>query len=328
MNTLSQPQVSVIMPVKNAMVTLGVAIDSILQQSLTDLELIIVDDGSDDETPLILQRYAAQDARVRVIQATGQGISDALNQAISCAQAPLIARMDADDISEPTRLALQVRAFAERPDLVLLGSRVYILDDETGCCTEKTSPETQAKLMSALQVRTTIIHPTIMARTDALRQINGYRKALDGGEDHDLYLRLARLGQVDLLTDYLLRYRVHAGQVSTLKQAKGIRASVASLYSDRAVRNECADPVVQGMSCMQMTLNMAQDLAAAPAEISKNNAKLFARCILGLWDQPDAHGKVMALRGILLWRLMLRGRFVMAREFWRRTYRDIEKSRG
>src|SRR5262245_25648773 len=105
------PQISVVLPVRDAQAYLPQAIDSILRQTLTNFELVAIDDGSHDASPAILRDYGQRDPRVRVVIRPPRGLVATLNEGLSLARAPLVARMDADDIALPGRFHVQHRAF-------------------------------------------------------------------------------------------------------------------------------------------------------------------------------------------------------------------------
>src|SRR5450631_1560654 len=113
------PAVSVIMPVRNGEAWLGQGIASVLSQEFADFELLIVDDGSSDGTPLILEQFSGTDARIRVIHQAPQGIVSALNCAIAAARAPYLARLDADDRAMHERLGRQVAFMQAHAEIVL-----------------------------------------------------------------------------------------------------------------------------------------------------------------------------------------------------------------
>lgn len=118
------PDVSVLMPYRDAAHTLEEALDSVLGQTGVHLEVCIVDDGSQDSGPDIVRRLAAQHAGLRPSKTGGVGIARALNHAAKMAEAPYFARMDADDIAKPQRLAMQLDVLRRRPELAVLGSQV------------------------------------------------------------------------------------------------------------------------------------------------------------------------------------------------------------
>src|SRR5437868_6051181 len=123
------PQVSVLMPVRDGERWLSTAIDSVLRQTLTDFELIVIDDGSVDRTPAILHSHATRDRRIRIVKLDRQGVASALNRGLAEARAALVARIDADDLCAPNRLAKQAEFLARRPEIALLGSWAEVIDE-------------------------------------------------------------------------------------------------------------------------------------------------------------------------------------------------------
>ena len=215
------PAVSVLMPVYNAQRYLTAAMASVLDQTFRDFELIVVDDGSTDSSPAILGRYAAADARVRLVSRPNTGYVPALNEALALARAPLVARMDADDVSLPTRFEKQVAYLAANPDCVLLGTHVVQMDADGDVIGPMSDVAFGHDMIDAdlLGRGWPIVHPTVMMRPEAVRQVGGYDPSLCPNEDHDLFLRLAEVGRVENLPEVLLHYRRHAASESTLKRA-------------------------------------------------------------------------------------------------------------
>ena len=194
---LMYAKVSVLLPVRNAASTLGEAVESLLRQTLQDLEIIAVEDGSDDESLAILRGLAETDNRLQVFDQKAQGIVMALNFAAQQATAPLLARMDADDICEPERLALQLAVMEREPDLAALGSSVVgfgqvgegwqrYLDWLNGL-------KDSEAVHRNLYVESPLAHPSVMMRRTAFEGVGGYRE-FDGPEDYDLWLRLGEAG--------------------------------------------------------------------------------------------------------------------------------------
>jgi glycosyltransferase involved in cell wall biosynthesis len=195
------------MAVHNGAEFLGLAIDSIIEQTFEDFEFVIVDDGSEDQSPAILAEYEKRDGRVRVISQEKSNHPKALNAGIGASSAPLIARMDADDVAMTNRLSRQLSAFDRHKELVCLGTSVRIID-ETGKIrrTRRALTSTQA-VMRTLPRRNVINHPTVMIRRDALEAIGGYCDRFDLCEDYDLWLRLLSVGDISNLPEPLLHYR-------------------------------------------------------------------------------------------------------------------------
>lgn len=210
----STPRISVLIPVRNGGVYVDAAIASIRRQTFGDIEIVVVDDHSTDGTSAVLERHATEDSRVRVLPATGAGIVDALNLALSEARGDLVARMDADDLSEPDRLGRQVAEMDARPDVVLLGTGAVVMDTQ-GRVGALIAVETDpARLVERLPVENPFLHPTVVMRRRAVEAAGGYRRQFALAEDYDLWTRLARQGVVANMPDALLGLRRHPGQSS------------------------------------------------------------------------------------------------------------------
>ena len=201
------PAVSVVMPVRNGERFLGEALESTLSQTLADLELIVIDDGSTDSTPELLAAVARSDARVRVQRQEPGGLTVAINAGCELAQAPLIARMDADDVMLPDRLERQAAHLESNADVGLLGGGI-VLVDEQGREIDREPGRPELDFL----VRNELTHGTVVMRADALRALGGYR--LDQSEDYDLWLRFDEHYRVAAVADPVIRYRLHPGQFS------------------------------------------------------------------------------------------------------------------
>ena len=208
------PRVSVVMPVHNGGPYLQHAIDSILGQTFTDFEFLIIDDGSTDSTVEVLRPYQVADNRVRVHHQEKAGLVASLNRGCSHARAAYIARMDADDIAFPDRFARQVEFLDRHPEVALVGSAVVRIDATGQEIKRNVCPTSHAEIVQALREYTCFTHSTVMMRTEALAAIGGYRPAYRHAEDYDLWLRLAERYQLANLPDPLLYYRVYPDQVS------------------------------------------------------------------------------------------------------------------
>ena len=214
-------EVSVLLPVYNAAAYLEEAIRSVLTQSLGAFELIAVNDGSSDGSEAILRRLAAADRRIRVISRDNTGIVAHLNEALSAATAPLIARMDADDLCHPDRLRQQKAAFDADAGLALLGAAVEVIDPAGRPLMIQPRPLTHEAIVDRLRVGDggAVVHPVLMARKEVLERIGGYLPRYQYAEDLDLYLRVAEVGRLANLQAPLLQYRFHSSSINAANAA-------------------------------------------------------------------------------------------------------------
>lgn len=245
MNTIENsaqtpPALSVAMSVYNGERFLAEAIDSILAQTFTDFEFLILDDGSSDGTPSLLQDYAAQDARIRPIIRENRGLVASLNQLLDEARAPIVARMDADDIAHPHRFAKQMRFLEDHGDHGVVGSWSTDIDEEGdpwqlfGPDHPVSDEEFQHNIRHGGPL---LVHPGVMYRADVVRQVGCYHSAFRHCEDLDLWLRLASVTKIANIPERLIRYRHYAGQVSK-KYATEQQIGAAIAYEAWRMRNE------------------------------------------------------------------------------------------
>jgi len=207
----SPPTVSVVIPVYNGARYLRDAVESMLKQTYTDFELIAVNDGSTDGSLRILEQLARLDSRMRVISRPNTGVSGAANDGIAAAQGEFIARMDSDDIAMPHRLQTQVDYLRAHPQVVLLGSRVLLIDPYGSPLYEGDQHLEHADIEKDLLqgIGWAVVQPVSMIPTKVLRDAGGYRLDRVPSEDLELFLRLCLLGRVVNLPEILLHYRQH-----------------------------------------------------------------------------------------------------------------------
>jgi glycosyltransferase involved in cell wall biosynthesis len=238
---MNSPLISVIMPVYNAERFVAAAVESVLAQTLGDFEFLIIDDGSTDRSHAILQRYAAQDQRIRLISRPNTGYTVALNEMLHLAQSEFVARMDADDIAQPDRFQLQVARLQQEPDLVCLGGAHAMIDEQGRWLTCLAMPEADAEIQAlALAGHTPINHPCVMMRRSAVLQVGAYDVDMSPCEDLDLWLRLGEVGRLGNLKEMVLKYRLHASSVSeqqaTLQNQKA-REACERAWNRRGLNN-------------------------------------------------------------------------------------------
>lgn len=192
------PAVSILMPVRNEERFLPAALASLVRQTMQDWELVAVDDGSTDATPEILARAAEKDPRVRVL-GCGKGLVPALNQGLSACRAPLLARMDGDDVCHPERLAAQAAHLLAHPGTGLVATRFSHFPASrigmgmAGYQNWQNALLDHDSIVSDIFVESPFVHPSVMMRRDLLERAGGYRD-MGWPEDYDLWLRLAAAG--------------------------------------------------------------------------------------------------------------------------------------
>ncbi|RFC40427.1 MAG: Glycosyl transferase family 2 [Candidatus Nitrotoga sp. CP45] len=207
----SNPRVSVLMAAYNCAAYVGEAIESVLAQTMPDLELILVDDGSTDQSPEIMKHYADQDARVVVYRQENQGIGGATNQALKLARAPYVAILDSDDTMVPERLAIQADYLDQHADIAAVGSQWFTMNtqgDILGIDRQPTDPNNLFTLMFAYFA---MHHPTIMARKEIVLACGAYdNKIRRGCMDYGLFFNLLLAGHRMTNLPYLLtRWRLN-----------------------------------------------------------------------------------------------------------------------
>jgi glycosyltransferase involved in cell wall biosynthesis len=214
------PLVSVAVPAYNVARYIESALESVLRQSFRDFELIVINDGSTDTTPRLLDRIASTDCRVKVVHQQNQGLAPALNRALAECRGKYIARMDGDDLCVRERFEKQVEYLESNPDCVLLGTHIQFIDCYDAPLVEvpallRTHEEIDAGLMKGRGG--SLCHPTVMMRADAVRKVGGYNNAYSNNEDLDIFLKLCETGRAYNLGEVLLKYRRHLQSVNFTK---------------------------------------------------------------------------------------------------------------
>ncbi|KQS99306.1 hypothetical protein ASG42_28160 [Rhizobium sp. Leaf391] len=210
------PTISCVLPVFNGEKYLEDAISSILRQDFTDFELILVDDGSVDNSLSIAKMFADNDSRVRIFPRQNSGLIATLNFAIGQANGSYIARMDADDVAHPHRFGTQLEFLSRNSGCVVVGSRVNVID-ENGRRVRVSKSNIWRRDERFPSGGITICHPTTMFRLSAFRQTRGYRNEFFAAEDYQLWYEMSEHGYIWEMDDVLLDYRVHSESVSTTK---------------------------------------------------------------------------------------------------------------
>lgn len=215
------PSITVLMSVFNGALFLHEAIESVLNQTFTDFEFIIVDDGSLDNSVEIIRRCQLQDPRISLISKTNTGLADSLNHGIQKARGEWIARLDADDLCEPTRLAKQILLAEKNPNLVFIGTGLTIINEKGTKKTIYNYPERHQDLLKQLQIAGKFPpHSSAFYLTKVVRALGGYRPRIKRSQDLDLWLRLSAVGELACIGEPLVQLRQHARQISNEETGK------------------------------------------------------------------------------------------------------------
>ena len=225
------PKVTVVIPVYNREKYLGDAIDSILSQTFTDFELLVIDDGSTDRTKEVMQSY--HDPRMRLVcNETNEGIPRTRNKGIQLARGEYLAFLDSDDWAYPERLVKQVAFLDSHSDYVAVGAWIEWMDEEGRYLRRgKRKPVLPDDIAAQRLFQQGIENSTSMARTVVLWEY-GHREEYDVGEDFDLWARIAAKHKLATLPEVLLCRRIHAGQI-TQEKAYRIKDTLLAIYASQ-----------------------------------------------------------------------------------------------
>jgi glycosyltransferase involved in cell wall biosynthesis len=269
------PPLSVVMPVHNAATFLDESIRSILNQSFSDFEFVILDDASSDKSPDLLKRWAQHDSRIRLFRSDQQlGLAGSSNRVVSQTRAPIVARMDADDVSHPERFARQLEVLKSSGDVVAVGTLFNGIDSAGRVI----RPRDRWRLRHSPHF-IPFPHGSAMFRRTAYDAIGGYQDLMVG-EDQDFFLKLTRVGRVVTLPAALYHFRYHMSNTTLLMEPTGNLAA----HNFRQHGDELATIYLRGA----MRLWSGQ----SPNVVSR----LIASEALG-WDFRSAGFLVWALSG-------------------------------
>jgi glycosyltransferase involved in cell wall biosynthesis len=239
MSKCCNPLISVVMPVYNGAKHLVDSIESILNQTYENFELIIVNDGSIDESLQIIERYKNQDGRIVLISRENRGLVFSLNEAIRRSQGKYVARMDADDISLPSRLEEQLKFISEK-NVDICGTSVQLFDNGKNFGVWR-YPEGDCDIKFTLMFSSSFAHPSVMIKREVFDKVeySNYKHA----EDYKLWVDMALLEcKMSNLNKVLLKYRYHPEQASKINNSEQRARSIdISLYYLKELGKETED---------------------------------------------------------------------------------------
>lgn len=203
----NKPLVSVIMPTFNIERFVARAINSILTQSFTNFELLIIDDASTDKTLSLVRKYEKEDKRIRVVSnKKNSKIAESLNKAVKLSKAEIIARMDADDISHPDRLKMQYKLLKNKPKVAIVGANMIIIDSEGIPIYRREYPAKSPELKKLMFRYSPFAHPVVMFRKSVFEEFGGYDKTKVPCEDIDLWFKIGSKYKFATIQKHLLEY--------------------------------------------------------------------------------------------------------------------------
>jgi len=211
---------------------LNATIKSVLEQSHSNLELIIINDGSKDDSLEIINAFT--DQRLKIFSQTNSGLANALNLGILHSSGALIARQDQDDISKSTRIEKQVKRFTKNPDLVLLGTQGWVINEAGDMIGKINFPLSNHDLNYTLNFYNPFVHTSVMIRAKVLKEIGGYSENLkmQPPEDFELWGRIKDFGHIENLKERLVEYRLSASSMSRLQEE-----TIARNYKNIVIQN-------------------------------------------------------------------------------------------
>lgn len=217
----SNLSISVILPVYNTEKYIKEAIESILNQSFSDFEFIIIDDGSTDKTSDIIK--SIKDNRIVLLQNTiNLGNFPSRNKGIRLAKGRYIAVMDGDDTAFPNRLQIQYDYMEKHPEVLAVGSESIIIPTNR----KRKTPISYEEISTSLLDNSYVLHPSLFIRTEVIKGLNGYNEKYRYAADYDLICRLSINGIIECLPNVLMAYRHHSEQITS--QCRSAQISFAN----------------------------------------------------------------------------------------------------
>lgn len=286
------PRVTVLTTVYNGEQYLEETIESIVGQPFTDFEYVVVDDGSTDATAEILEKRASRDPRLVVLRnPVNIGIPASANRGLSAARGDYVARIDADDVSEPDRLRLQVDTLDARPDVVMVSMNYYLMHSD-GRLLRRTNFDAPPEAVEFLLHFGNAVggHSQVMFRRSAVLAIGGYDESQPFALDYDLWTRLMRVGRILILPQPGMRYRLHDRSVtSTSRQRqRAIAAAITRRMLSGYLGRELSERETSAVSSLWSQVPPSADPGTAEALLRE----AFARFTVAPGTTPEARRRV------------------------------------
>jgi glycosyltransferase involved in cell wall biosynthesis len=212
-------EISVLLPAHGNCPYLRFTLESISRSDLQPLEILLIDDGMDEAAKNLVEKYFTN-LPIRLINNSGKGLVTALNTGLDLALGKYIARIDSDDLMKPERLRLQYEFLENNPEIIVVGSNCEYINSQGKVTGISNYPIGELNKSRDFQIKCLIAHPSTMYRLSAAIKIGGYRSVftwnnMDIAEDFDFWLRMSKIGKLHNLSNILISYRQHLGQISS-----------------------------------------------------------------------------------------------------------------
>lgn len=258
---------------------------SLSAQTFTDFEIVLLAHGAEPDVLTLLRKFEAHEPRLRVFHSSKLPLAQAHNRIAREARAPLLARLDGDDMAKPHRLERQVAMFASDRDLGFAGSAVEIIDDANRLQSTVRNPIGHAAIVAALDHSCPIVHSTLMVRTEAFWRAGGYRQGLNISEDYDLYCRLAEIVRAGNERESLVFYRVHKRSLTSNRALSMAIANEVVRAARKARRLGLREPFVNGTPSLRLVADLTGQnrLAVRRGVRATARQSSFSRHLLTGW---------------------------------------------
>ena len=306
----SAPTVSVLMAVYNCAPYLSAALDSVLAQTFSNFEVVIVDDASTDDTPAILRSYAQRDLRLVLLRnAQNSKLSASLNTGLLVCRAPLVARADGDDLYPPTRLEKQVRFLERHPSVGVVSGYFDRVGDHERLLGRQELPINNDAIRFNLLWESSVCHAAAMYRHEIIQSVGGYDAAFSTAQDYDLWARLCDLTEFANLPESLMTVRIHAASSSA---QRGKEQSRLALSVSRRMLTRYL-----GRALAEDEAAVLRSLLCAYASLGKDEL----HTALGLLDELLRHAKGRESTATLRWARRAIAASLVKQAYYR-TYED------
>ena len=285
--------ISVLIPVKGNAIYLEQALMSIEKSNFLPNETLIIDDGI-DQSVINSIKNEFKNINLKIIKNSGVGLVDALNTGIKASENEYLARFDSDDLMDENRLKVQYEFLKENSNVAVVGSQVIYIDNTNKELGRSNYPNGDLNLNSEFLKKCLLAHPSVMIRKTHLSKVNGYRETVRFGkislcEDFDLWRRLVNEGRIVNLPEYLISYRQHSGQLSTLNSAAQALATfiISNGYFDGinkileinpkngCIENTSISEITKSLSQLNRVIFMGRLFTLK----HQDNSKLFYYCL-------------------------------------------------